>query len=191
MKRYFVLALLFIFGGVITWGLHVYATEVNPDTNYTIDDMLVLALEDEWNAQVTYNAIIETYGDVKPFSKIVIAEGNHASLLIPLFEAYDVTIPSMPSVEDVTIPSSLKEAYALGVDAEIANIALYESFIEQGLPEDIEAVFKQLIFGSVHHLNAFEKALDRVDNVYDGFNEFKDQEHPETYKKGPQYKGGK
>lgn len=48
--------------------------------------MLVLALEDEWNAYVTYEAIINTYGAIKPFSKIIVTKTNHAALLMPFFE---------------------------------------------------------------------------------------------------------
>jgi hypothetical protein len=196
MKKYILIAMLFIVGGVVALGLNVNATEDDPatvTTEFTLEEMLVLALEDEWNAYVTYEAIIETYGEIRPFTKIIFAEATHAALLTPLFDTYGITLPDMPNVEDVIVPASLEEAYALGVEAEIANIALYEAFLLQDVPEDVVAVFEQLIAGSVHHLAAFERSLARETGVTvcDGKGFPTSNDSANTGKKGPQYKGGK
>lgn len=190
MKKNLLIVTLLIIGGAIAVGTNVFAsddlTEETPV--YTLEDMLILAIEDEWNAAITYEAIIETYGEVKPFTKIIQAEIYHASLLEPLFEIYSIDLPEKPTTDMITIPASLEEAFALGVDAEIVNIALYESFIAQGVPEDVQAVFEQLIFGSEHHLSAFSRALDRSTNICENTNDFL---QTSANKKGPQFKGGK
>jgi len=121
----------------------------------------------------------------------MLAEAHHASLLIPLFEAYGFDLPDMPSADDVTVPASLLEAYALGVDAEILNIALYESFLLQDVPEDVKAVFEMLIFGSEHHLSAFERALDRETNSSCGLGNQHFNSSTNIGKKGPQFRGAK
>lgn len=191
MKKYLIIAALFLVSGV-AFGFSVQASDDDSldVTTYTLDEMLILALEDEWHAQVTYEAIMDTYGVIKPFSNIVVAEANHASLLIPLFETYGVELPAMPNVSDVVVPASLSDAYQLGVDAEILNIALYESFIEQGVPEDVEAVFNQLIFGSEHHLKAFSNALFRSTKPQGTCGQLVSSNQGMN-QKGPQYKGGK
>ena len=190
MKKNLLIATLLIIGGAIAVGTNVFASEdLTEETPvYTLEDKLVLAIEDEWNAAITYEAIIDTYGEVKPFTNIIQAELYHASLLEPLFEIYGVDLPEKPTLDSLTVPASLEEAFALGVDAEIANIALYESFIAQGVPEDVQAVFEQLIFGSEHHLNAFSRALDRSTNPCEGIPVF---QQSGANKKGPQFKGGK
>ena len=127
----------------------------------SIDVMLTLAILDEYNASTTYQKILDTYGYVKTFSNIKNAEETHIRLLIPLLEKYDVKIPDRPDLDAISVPSSLLEAYELGVEAEILNIALYESYMDLDLPDDIKDVFLKLINGSEKHLSAFEKQASR------------------------------
>ncbi|MGA0351287.1 MAG: hypothetical protein ACO3MF_00870 [Acholeplasmataceae bacterium] len=52
-------------------------------------------------------------------------------------------------------------------------------------------MFEQLIYGSVHHLTAFERALAREtgDNICDGLGRQVPNESNIIGKKGPQFKG--
>jgi hypothetical protein len=134
---------------------------------YNLEDMLTAALLDEYLAQVTYEQIINTYGDVKPFTKIVLAEQQHINLLLPLFETYGITVPENQAASQVVLPDSIASALATGVEAEKANIAMYEAFLAQdNLNDDVRSVFELLKTASEHHLAAFSK--DRLNGA--GYN---------------------
>ncbi|HPG42891.1 MAG TPA: hypothetical protein PLJ98_03675 [Acholeplasmataceae bacterium] len=134
---------------------------------YSLEDMLTAALLDEYLAQATYEQIINTYGDVKPFTKIVLAEQQHINLLLPLFETYGITVPENQAASQVVLPDSIASALATGVEAEKANIAMYEAFLAQdNLNDDVRSVFELLKTASEHHLAAFSK--DRLNGA--GYN---------------------
>ncbi len=162
-----VLTVMFLFGGALYLGMNAYASdqdndltqlvslEVDEEGNYSLEDMLVYAMLDEIHAKQTYEAMIDVYGDVRPFNRIVVAEQKHMDLLLPLFETYQVEVPSGDI--DVLVPETMEEALEAGVEAEIANIALYEAFLSQELPDDVRAVFESLVAASNNHLEAFSK----------------------------------
>lgn len=125
--------------------------------SYTLEEMLVYALQDEYMAQAEYQAIISTYGEIRPFTNIILAEGTHISLLLPLFEAYGVTLPENTAVDYVVVPDSVTSALATGVQAEEMNIAMYAAFLSQDLPDDVRDVFTALQNASYSHLAAFSK----------------------------------
>ena len=129
--------------------------------NLTLADMLTYAIQDEYLARAEYMHIIQTYGSMRPFSNIVKAEETHISLLTPLFEQYGYEIPEDNADEHVVIPDDIKTALEFGVDAEIANIAMYEVFLKEDLPADVRDVFERLMAASENHLEAFRRALRR------------------------------
>lgn len=137
--------------------------EALEDSEYTIEEMLTYAIQDEYLALAEYDAIIDTFGAIRPFTKIMVAEQTHVDLLLPLFEAYDIEVVPNTASELVIIPSSIEEALATGVTAEINNIAMYDAFLSQDLPDDIENVFNLLKNASEKHLAAFSKT--RVPNT--------------------------
>ena len=63
--------------------------------------------------------------------------------------------------EHTVLPEDMKTALEIGVQAEIDNISMYESFLKQDLPEDVRDVFENLKNGSVNHLRAFRNNLRR------------------------------
>jgi hypothetical protein len=137
---------------------------VSSDQVYTVEEMLVAAIEDEYLAQATYQAIIDAYGNIKPFSKIILAEQAHIDLLLPLFEAYGIEVPVNTASEFVLLPESISSALATGIEAETLNIAMYQVFLgQEGLPEDLQAVFELLMNASENHLRAFSR--DRIAGV--------------------------
>jgi secreted protein with Ig-like and vWFA domain len=91
--------------------------------------MMHYAVDDEYLAQAEYRLILETYGSIKPYSNIVLSEGNHLSLLGQLFDLYQLPFPADPSVGHVVLPNSLLEAAQIGVEAEINNIEMYRYFM--------------------------------------------------------------
>lgn len=124
----------------------------------SVEDMLVYAMQDEIAAKAEYEALIEEFGSVRPLTNILRAELRHMDALAPLLEAYGVDIGDFNPT--TAIPSSLDEAYQIGVDAEIKNIALYQSYLDSELPEDVATVFNRLMTASTHHLEAFQRQLD-------------------------------
>jgi len=51
------------------------------------------ALDDEYQAWVTYDQVIKDFGAVRPFTNIRDAEARHIEALHALFSVYDLAIP--------------------------------------------------------------------------------------------------
>jgi hypothetical protein len=154
-NKWIKLSSLIALGTVLAMPLMASATNVQA---ISVEDMLVYAMQDEIAAKAEYEALIEEFGSVRPITNILRAELRHIDALTPLLEAYGVDIGDF--VPATTVPASLDEAYQIGVDAEIKNIALYQSYLASELPEDVAAVFNRLATASTHHLDAFQRQLD-------------------------------
>ena len=123
-------------------------------------DALRKALDDEYKAYSTYDAVINKLGSSRPFSMIIRAEESHISSLKALFDKYGLTIPENPYLGSITSPTSYQEACQTGVEAEIANAALYKNDLLPKVKdyEDITGVFTNLMNASQNkHLPAFER----------------------------------
>lgn len=118
------------------------------------------AINDEYKALSTYEAVIAEFGSVRPFSMIKGAEEQHIASLKAIYDKYGLMVPENTWPSKVSVPVTLQEACQVGVDAEIDNAALYR---EELLPvvdgfEDITVVFETLMSASEQkHLPAFEK----------------------------------
>lgn len=132
------------------------------DDDYTLEEMLTYAIEDEYTARAEYEVIMDKYGAIRPFTNISRAESEHISLLTPLFAEYGLTVPENEAASHVTVPATLNESYAAGVEAEVKNIAMYERFLDENLPDDVRTVFENLQAASENHLQAFERSADRT-----------------------------
>lgn len=131
------------------------------DKALTMDKMLVYAIQDEYLARGEYDYILNKFGDQRPFSNIIKSEEQHITELKILFDKYKLTIPADTSKDHLIPPASIEEALKIGVQAEIDNIAMYESFLNNELPDDVKSTFNMLKSGSENHLEAFQKNLDR------------------------------
>ncbi len=121
---------------------------------------LSAALDDEYKAFASYQAVIAQLGSVRPFSMIIRAEEQHISSLKALFDKYGVSIPENPYLAKVTVPSTLQLACQVGVDAEIANASLYQDRLLPAVKDsaDITSVFTNLMNASKErHLPAFDR----------------------------------
>lgn len=128
------------------------------DQSWTIEEMLEYAIEDEYIAKAEYEALIEEFGNIRPFTNIIKAEQRHIEMLLPLFEKYEVEIPVNDAADRAVLPETLEETFAIGVEAEIKNIDMYKAFLETDLPEDIDVTFERLMRASESHLRAFERS---------------------------------
>ena len=132
------------------------------DDDLTLAEMMAYAIQDEYAARAEYEAIINEFGSQNPYANIIKSEMTHISYLNELYTAYDLTAPADTSAEHVVIPASLLEAAQTGVQAEIDNIAMYEKFLAEDLPDDVREVFTSLMKASESHLAAFEKQVDKL-----------------------------
>lgn len=128
------------------------------DEEFTLEEMLIYAIQDEYAARAEYDYILNTFDITKPFSNIIKAEETHITLLLPLFETYGFVLPEDTSSDHLISIDSVQEAFDTGVQAEILNISMYNLFLEQeDLPQEVVDVFIKLRDASLNHLQAFEK----------------------------------
>ncbi len=120
------------------------------------------ALDDEYRARAIYGQVLADFGDVRPFSNIVEAETRHIEALRVLFARYGLSFPEDPWPGKVERYASVREACAAGVEAEIANAALYDRLKASTRRPDILAVFGNLQAASQErHLPAFQRCAQR------------------------------
>ena len=127
----------------------------------TVEQMLTYAIQDEYLAHAEYELIIEEYGSIRPFTNIMAAEVRHIEWVAELFDAYGYSLPEDTAHKYVTLPEDLKSCFETGVQAEIDNIAMYESFLQEDLPADVRDLFERLQGASENHLRAFRNNLSR------------------------------
>ena len=132
------------------------------DSDLSILDMLTYAVQDEYLARGEYLAIMDEFGEQKPYSNIVRSEESHLELLREVYQSFNLTFPEDISASYIIVPQDLLEAAKTGVQAEIDNIAMYEKFLSYNLPENVSQVFEALKKGSDSHLLAFEKQVDKL-----------------------------
>ena len=120
---------------------------------------LTEALADERRAKATYKAVIAKFGNSRPFVNIVKAEARHESFLVQLFAKYNVELPEDQFAnERIDPPSTMIEACKKAVDAENANIAMYDRLLVEVSEADIKETFNYLRNASKdNHLPAFER----------------------------------
>jgi hypothetical protein len=141
------------------------AENITENKTYTLEETLNYAIEDEYKARAEYELIIEQMDGGRPFTNIIESEETHIAMLKPLFEAHDISLPEDNASEHVVLPESIDAALEIGVQAEIDNIAMYEQFLTQDLPEDVESAFQRLKAASQNHLEAFKRALEGGGNA--------------------------
>lgn len=129
---------------------------------FTLEEMLTYAIQDEYLARAEYEKIMDIYGVQKPFSNIILSEERHIAMLKPLLGKYGLALPSDTAADYTSVPGSLLEAYETGVVAEINNIAMYDKFLEQELPYDVKTAFIKLRDASYNHLAAFQNKVERA-----------------------------
>ncbi|MBD3318691.1 DUF2202 domain-containing protein [Candidatus Woesearchaeota archaeon] len=151
-KSRYVLVLCFLFA------LVACSTTSVPSLTDSEFQALKLTLEDEYKAEATYQKVLDTFGNVRPFSNIIRAEQTHSEALIVLFEQFGIEVPVNEWYENVPAFLSIQGACQEGVQAEIANVALYDRLLVDVQNDDIRAVFERLRDASKNnHLPAFER----------------------------------
>lgn len=114
---------------------------------------------DEYNAYNIYQAVINQFGEVRPFTAIQQAEAQHILAWEMLFNRYGVELPEMPAVDESLTFDSLSAACSAAADAEIANFDLYDQMLEtlQDYPDMVWVITNLRNASEFHHLPAFER----------------------------------
>lgn len=135
-------------------------SSTNPDPprlTESSQEALEVALQDERRAQVLYRAIMDRFGEVRPFVNIMQAEIRHEQELLALFDLYGLEVPP-PRVFRIAVPDTFQEACALGVESELTNIAMYDELLASVQEPQIRATFLRLRDASLNrHLPAFQR----------------------------------
>ncbi len=115
------------------------------------------AILEEYSAYNLYQSVVSQYGDVYPFSLIAQSELQHVNALVRQAEKYGVAIPENPGLTSDVNFSTISEACAAGVAAEIADADLYDELKPAITHTDILRVFDNLKNASLeNHLPAFQ-----------------------------------
>ncbi|MGD1822995.1 MAG: DUF2202 domain-containing protein [Pleomorphochaeta sp.] len=131
------------------------------DNEFTLEEMLNYALQDERLALAEYEYIVQEFNVSRPFINIIKAEKTHQRAVLKLYDTYGFEISEFNAESHVVVPDSLEEIYNIGIEAEIANIAMYDKFLSYEIPRDVRQVFEALRKGSISHLKAFERQASK------------------------------
>jgi hypothetical protein len=129
-----------------------------------VEEALTAALMDEYHAEAFYSAVLDQFGQVRPFANIIRAEQNHARIIATLMMTYGMAVPENPLLDTAEIaaavPATLGAACSVGVTAEIDNAALYDDKLLPAVAgyDDITAALEHLRDASQNmHLPAFQR----------------------------------
>lgn len=135
-----------------------------PGTGYAITPLsseeaaaLQEAILEEYGALNLYKSAIEQVGNVYPFSQIVRSEQQHVNVLVRQANKYGVNVPANPGLATQPIFTTLAQACQAGVNAEIADAALYDILMPVTTHTDLLQVYNNLQSASLNnHLPAFQ-----------------------------------
>jgi rubrerythrin len=152
----------------LTSTIHLSSQAV-PDNNDNLSDLdpqtqqaMIDAINDEYHARAFYNAVIDKFGQIRPFSNIVQAEARHAERLSQLFDQYGLPIPEDTFAGNIEAPATIEIACQMGVEAEIDNVQMYDNFLDFVQETDLRAMFTRLRYVSeTRHKVAFERCNSR------------------------------
>lgn len=115
------------------------------------------AILEEYGALNLYQSAIAQLGNVYPFSLIVGSEQQHINALVIQANKYGVAVPANPGMSTQPTFGTLAQACQAGVNAEIADAALYDTFKSVTTHLDLLRVYNNLQSASLNnHLPAFQ-----------------------------------
>ena len=115
------------------------------------------AILEEYGALNLYNSVIEQFGELTPFPEIARSEQQHVNALVRQAEKYGVEVPANPGLTAAPTFATLSDACQAGVEAEIADAALYDELKPVTTHTDLLRVYDNLQSASLNnHLVEFE-----------------------------------
>jgi hypothetical protein len=120
-------------------------------------EALKLALNDEYHALAVYKSVIAKFGEVDPFIEIAASEQRHVDALVNQFYKHGLSVPENTWIGNVSPYESIQQACQAGVEAEIANVDLYDQLFSMTDDPSLTRVFGNLSKASMNsHLPQFE-----------------------------------
>ncbi len=137
-----------------------------PNLNYPVATLpadvqsaLSQSLTNEYKLQSYYQAVINKFGNQRPFAMIIGAEDQHVAVLTSLFDKYGVTKPTNSYANQTYSFTNIQAACQNSVAYEQATVSLYNGLLPKVASyKDITQVFSSLKDAAQNsHLPAFEK----------------------------------
>lgn len=138
------------------------ANAAKADKDLVLEKMLAYSIQDEYLARQEYDIAIKAFGEEKPFTSIINSEVTHINWLRELFEKYDLPVPEDRSSEFLHTPENFRAALDGGVQAEIENIEMYDTFLSRDIPDEVKSVFTKLRDASKGHLFVLKRRLETL-----------------------------
>ncbi|MCC7450957.1 MAG: hypothetical protein IT324_26310 [Anaerolineae bacterium] len=137
-------------------GLPAAAAGPLPDAVVTA---IKAGLMDEYHAYNVYQAVIDQFGKVRPFTNIQRAEAQHINAWKVIFNRYGVTIPAAPTLNPVPKFTTLTKACQAAIDAETANFKLYDEMLNtaSAYPDIVQVITRLRDASQYNHLPAFSR----------------------------------
>ncbi|NWJ44263.1 MAG: hypothetical protein HXX08_25120 [Chloroflexi bacterium] len=134
-------------------GTGAYATVLSEQSVNALNQ----AIQEEYLARATYQAILAKFGQVLPFSNIVNSENQHVTVLARQFTNHGLAVPADSWAGKVTAPATLSEAFNAAIQLEKDDAALYDTLLKQVSEPELTRVFTQLQSASLNmHLKELE-----------------------------------
>lgn len=137
-----------------------------PNLNYPVSglsqsakDSLVKAIDNEYKLESYYQAVVNKYGDKRPFIMILGAEDQHIAVLNSLFQKYGLSVLANTWGNQAYSINSFIEACQVSANYERNTVSLFNSLLKEvsNYP-DLNQVYTSIKDASLNnHLPAFEK----------------------------------
>lgn len=115
------------------------------------------AILEEYGALNLYQSAIAQLGNLYPFSQIARSEQQHIDALVLQANKYGVAVPANPGLSTQPTFGTLAQACQAGINAEIADAALYDTLKPVTTHSDLLRVYDNLQSASLNnHLPAFQ-----------------------------------
>lgn len=133
-------------------------TQATTTSQGNLQEILTEAVNEEYKARATYQAVIDKFGQQLPFTNIVSSENTHVEQWVSLLQKFGYPVPADPFAGKVTAPATLQAACATGVAAEKEDVALYDRLMKLTTNQEVLNVMQQQRQVSQdNHLPAFER----------------------------------
>jgi hypothetical protein len=142
--------------GSTAWG----AAAARSDPNPSLESMLTYAIQDEYSARAEYEAIVGKFGSMNPFSNIIPSEQSHITWLKDAYASRKLSVPADEASKHAVVPATLKNAFEIGVQAEIDNIVMYDRFLATVVVQKPENAASKTLF--THLRDASKNGSSRI-----------------------------
>lgn len=138
-------------------------------------EALAYMWQEEKVARDVYTKLAQAYPRVRVFKNIAKSEQKHMNAVKRLLVRYEISVPVIdetPGVFALEVLqnlyselierglNSLKDGLTVGYDIEVLDMKDLEE-LSQGMPDDVQFVFSNLIRASYNHKAAFTRQLSR------------------------------